>query len=62
MGFTNIVNLVNHSALTAAQRTELQKLLKNRRKDLKKALADVEAALNKLSSAAAKKSAKRKGP
>jgi hypothetical protein len=48
MGFTDIVNLVDHRELTAKQRAELQKILTARKRDLKKALADVEAAMNKL--------------
>jgi Skp family chaperone for outer membrane proteins len=48
MGFTDVVNLVNHVELTAKQRSDLQKILKARERDLKKALADVEAAMKKL--------------
>jgi hypothetical protein len=59
MGFTDIVNQVDHGELTAKQRSELQKILKDRKRDLKKALDDVEAALNKLNPRG-KKSAKRK--
>ncbi len=59
MGFKAIVNLVDHGELTAKQRTELTKILKDRKGDLKKALGDVEAALNKLNPTG-KKSKKRK--
>jgi hypothetical protein len=59
MGFTDIVNSVNHGHLTAKQRSDLQKILKTRKSDLKKALDDVEAALKKLNPTG-KKSAKRK--
>jgi hypothetical protein len=59
MGFTDIVNSVNRGELTAKQRSELQEILRIRKRDLKKALDDVEAALNKLNPTG-KKSAKRK--
>ncbi len=59
MGFTAIVNSVDQGELTVKQRAELQKILKDRKRDLKKALGDVEAALNKLNPTG-KKSKKRK--
>jgi hypothetical protein len=59
MGFTAIVNQVDHGELNAKQRTELQKILRERKRNLKKALDDVEVALNKLNPTG-KKSKKRK--
>jgi hypothetical protein len=48
MGFKAIVNQVDHGKLNAKQRSELTKILKERKRDLKKALDDVEAALGRL--------------
>lgn len=59
MGFTDIVNSVERGELTVKQRTELQKILRERKRDLKKALDDIEVALNKLNPKA-KKSKKSK--
>jgi hypothetical protein len=59
MGFTDIVTSVDHGELSPKQRTELQKILRERKRNLKKALDDVEAALNKLNPTG-KKSKKRK--
>jgi hypothetical protein len=59
MGFTDIVNAVDQRELSPQQRTKLKKILTERKRDLKKALDDVEAALNKLNPAG-KKSKKRK--
>ncbi|MDE5452932.1 hypothetical protein GWE18_08675 [Bradyrhizobium sp. CSA112] len=48
MAFTNIMKLIEDCELTSRQKSELRAILTTRKGDLKKALGDVEAALNKL--------------
>jgi hypothetical protein len=61
MAYTNILSLVDHGQMTAEQKAELQKVLKNRKRELEKALGDVDAAINKLNPTA-RKSTTRKRP
>ena len=48
MGFTDIVKLIDDCELTSKQKSELRRVLRERKGNLKKALNDVETALKKL--------------